>query len=81
MSLLNYGVLLVFVFLSNPTSTFLCGYAGFSTREDAEARLVESMTNLLNDWPRESNRGFMQHFTNRALQAQLAFPHKNRMTY
>jgi len=41
---------------------------GFSSREDAEARLVESMTNLLNDWPRESNRGFMQHFTNRALQ-------------
>lgn len=38
------------------------------------------MTNLLNDWPRESNRGFMQHFTNRALQAQFAFPHKNRRT-
>ena len=38
---------------------------GYSTREEAEARLVQSLTSLISDWPREPFSGFMVHFTNR----------------
>ena len=34
---------------------------GYSTREEAEARLVQSLTSLISDWPREPFSGFMVH--------------------
>ena len=45
---------------------------GFSSRADAEARLLKSLTGLVSDWPRESSKGFMVHFTNRDLQETMA---------
>ena len=42
---------------------------GYQTRQEAEVRLVESLNSLLSDWPRETFRGFMVHFTNRKLEA------------
>ena len=41
--------------------------AGYQSRQQAETRLVQSLTSLLADWPRENFRGFMVHFTNRNL--------------
>ena len=43
--------------------------AGYQTRPEAEARLVQSLTALIADWPRETFSGFMVHFTNRNLEA------------
>ena len=44
----------------------LCS-AGYQTRQQAEERLVQSLTSLITDWPRETFSGFMVHFTNRNL--------------
>merc|ERR550517_1426227 len=46
---------------------------GYQTRLEAEVRLVESLNSRLSDWPRETFRGFMVHFTNRNLQALSEF--------
>merc|ERR1711971_1399479 len=46
---------------------------GYQTRQQAEERLVQSLNSLITDWPRETFRGFMVHFTNRNLDA-LRFP-------
>ena len=45
----------------------------YNTRDEAEARLVQSMTSLMNDCPRETFSGFMVHFTNRNLDALSEF--------
>ena len=50
------------------SATELLRSAGYQTRQQAEARLVQSLTGLLNDWPRETFSGFMVHFTNRKLE-------------
>ena len=47
--------------------TLICP-AGYQTRPEAEARLVQSLTGLIADWPRETFSGFMVHFTNRNLE-------------
>ena len=43
--------------------------AGYQTREEAEARLYQSLDSILTRWPRENFSGFMVHFTNRNLEA------------
>ena len=43
--------------------------AGYQTRQQAQDRLVKTLTGLLSDWPRETFSGFMVHFTNRKLEA------------
>jgi len=46
---------------------------GYQTRQQAEERLVQSLTSLITDWPRETFSGFMVHFTNRNLDALSEF--------
>jgi len=40
---------------------------GYQTKSEARTRLVQSLTNLLTDWPRETFSGFLIHYTNREL--------------
>jgi len=46
---------------------------GFSSIEDAEARVVQSLTHIIDDWPVEDFHGFLVHFTNRNLDVLSEF--------
>ena len=46
---------------------------GYIDREEANIRVVQSLTSLLTLWPRERFSGFMVHFTNRNLDALSEF--------
>jgi len=46
---------------------------GYQTREEAELRLIQTMTSLLTLWPRETFTGFLVHFTNRNLESLSEF--------
>jgi len=40
---------------------------GYQTKSEARTRVVQTLTNLLADWPRETSSGFLIHYTTRDL--------------
>ena len=48
-------------------------HAGYKTREEAIINVVQTLKSLLTQWPRETFSGFMNHFSNRNLDALVEF--------
>ena len=46
---------------------------GYLGREETESHVVQSLTSLIMDWPKEPFSGFMVHFSNRNLDALSEF--------
>ena len=46
---------------------------GYLSKEEAEIRVEETLTTLLNFWPRDTHTGFMVHFSNRNFDALSEF--------
>ena len=42
---------------------------GYQTRQQAETRVINTLSKVLSNWPRESFSGFLVHFTNRKFEA------------
>jgi len=46
---------------------------GYQTKEQAETRVIKTLTKVLSKWPRENFSGFLVHFTNRNFEALSEF--------